>query len=91
MHQRTWYLDTVRKTYKGSKFFCRGSKIISSTKIHVHFGDVLRVMMVILGSVQFVCPPLISYCSQENFLFAAYICLTMVTTPKTIQISFEAQ
>jgi len=42
----------ICKSYVGSKFFLdRGSEIISTTKVHIDFGDVQRlVMMVVLGA-----------------------------------------
>jgi len=52
MHQRIWHLIIVSKNYEGSKdFFGRCSRIIPSTYIHTNFGDVHKVLMVVLGKV----------------------------------------
>jgi len=43
----------VCKSYEGSKFWGRSSKIVSSTYVHIDLGDVHIVTMVVLGRVQF--------------------------------------
>jgi len=39
--------------YEGSNFFHRCFEFFSSTYVHIDFGDVHRVMMAVLGKVQF--------------------------------------
>jgi len=54
------HLDTVCKSYGGVNFFfwLGVCKIVSSTYVHIDFGDACTMMMVVLGKVQFwVHPP----------------------------------
>jgi len=85
MHQRIWHLDIICRSYELSKLFLfgRGSKISSSTEVHIDFGDVHKVMMAVLDRVQFfgVHPSYVQLLTKDFISKYSFLCISAYDKP----------